>query len=132
MKKGIIVLIVTALVLFTTGVWFFTSKGDLNFFSIAEFAIIIVVVAFAVLFGVKRVSSAKRGEPPEDEMSKKVMRRTAALSYYISLYLWLVIMYFSDKIKFETHTIIGTGILGMAIVFAVCWAVFNFRGTRNE
>jgi hypothetical protein len=60
------------------------------------------------------------------------MLRTSSLSFYISLYLWLVIMYFSDKIKAETHTILGSGILGMAVIFAICWLIFNFRGIRNE
>ena len=60
------------------------------------------------------------------------MQKTSSLSFYISLYLWLAIMYFSDKIDFETHTVIGAGILGMAVVFVICWLVFNFRGIRNE
>jgi hypothetical protein len=60
------------------------------------------------------------------------MQKTAAWSYYVSLYLWLAIMYLSDKFKYETHTIIGAGILGMAVIFAICWLVFNFRGIRNE
>jgi peptidoglycan/LPS O-acetylase OafA/YrhL len=90
------------------------------------------VILFAAFIGYKRLSSAKRGEPPEDELSKKVMQKTSSLSYYISLYLWLAIMYFSDRIHYETHTVIGAGILGMAVVFAICWLVFNFRGVRNE
>jgi peptidoglycan/LPS O-acetylase OafA/YrhL len=132
MKRGIIVLIVSALVLITTGMWFFSATEKFKPFDLVGFGIIILVVLFAVFIGYKRLSSAKRGEPPEDELSKKVMQKTSALSYYISLYLWLAIMYFSDKIDYETHTVIGAGILGMAVVFAICWLVFNFRGIRNE
>jgi peptidoglycan/LPS O-acetylase OafA/YrhL len=132
MKKGIIVFIVAALVLITTGIWFFSAKENLKLFDLVSFGIIILVVAFAVFIGIKRMTSARRGEPAEDELSKKVMQRTAAWSYYVSLYLWLAIMYFSDRLKFETHTIIGAGILGMAVIFAICWLVFNFRGVRNE
>jgi peptidoglycan/LPS O-acetylase OafA/YrhL len=94
--------------------------------------VIVLVVAFALFVGYKRLSSVNKGEPAEDEMSKKVMRQTAALSYYISLYLWLAIMYFSDKLNYEIHTVIGAGILGMAVTFGVCWLVINFRGIRNE
>lgn len=132
MKKGVVALIVAALVLISTGIWFLSSAEELKPFELVNFGIIILVVAFAVIFGYKRLSSAKRGEPPEDELSKKVMQKTSSLSYYISLYLWLAIMYFSDKFNYETHTIIGSGIVGMAVVFAVCWLVFNFRGIRNE
>ena len=132
MKKGIITLIVAALVLITTGVWFFSIKADLKPFDLLGSGIIILVVAFAVFVGYKKLTSVKRGEPAEDELSKKVMQKTASLSYYISLYLWLAIMYFSDRFNYETHTVIGAGVLGMAVTFAICWLVFNFRGVRNE
>jgi peptidoglycan/LPS O-acetylase OafA/YrhL len=132
MKKGIVVLIVAMLVLITTGLWLFSASGNLKTFDVVSFGIIILVVASAFFVGYKRLASAKRGEPPEDELSKKVMQKTSALSYYISLYLWLAIMYFSDRLDYETHTVIGAGILGMAVVFAVCWMVFNFTGVRNE
>lgn len=89
-------------------------------------------MAFALFIGFKRLSSARRGEPSEDELSKKVMQKTASFSYYISLYLWLIIMYFSEKLDYETHTLIGAGIIGMAITFAVCWLIFNFGGIKNE
>ena len=132
MKKAVIVFIVAVLVLATVGLWIFSSSGNFKPADIASFGIIILVVVFAVFIGVKRLTSAKRGEPPEDELSKKVMRKTSSLSYYISLYLWLAIMYFSDRFNYETHTIIGIGILGMAVVFAVCWLVINFTGIKNE
>jgi peptidoglycan/LPS O-acetylase OafA/YrhL len=132
MKRGVIVFIVAALVLITTGIWFFSGTEKFKPIELVTFGIIILVVLFAVFVGYKRLTSAKRGEPPEDELSKKVMQKTSSLSFYISLYLWLAIMYFSDKIDFETHTVIGAGILGMAVVFAICWLVFNFRGIRNE
>ena len=41
-------------------------------------------------------------------------------------------MYYSDKTTLENHTLIGTGILGMAIIFAVTWVVIQFRGVKNE
>ena len=132
MKKAVIVFIVAALVLATVGLWIFSLSGNFKSIDIANFAVIFLVVAFAVLIGYKRLSSAKRGEPAEDELSKKVMRKTSSLSFYISLYLWLAIMFFSDKLNYETHTIIGIGILGMAVVFAVCWLVINFTGIKNE
>ena len=132
MKKAVIVFIVAVLVLATVGVWIFSSSGNFKPTDILGFGVIILVVAFAVFIGIRRLTSAKRGEPPEDELSKKVMRKTSSLSYYISLYLWLVIMYFSDRLDYETHAIIGAGILGMAVVFAVCWLVFNFTGIRHE
>lgn len=131
MKRAILVFVLAALVLLTVGLWIFSST-ELKPMDLVSYGVIIIVVAFAVFVGFKKLSSARRGEPAEDELSKKVMQKTASLSYYISLYLWLAIMYFSDKFNYETHTCIAAGILGMAITFAICWLVFNFRGVRNE
>jgi peptidoglycan/LPS O-acetylase OafA/YrhL len=131
MKRAILAFVLAALVLLTVGLWI-SSSTELKPMDLVTFGIIIIVVAFAVFVGFKRLSSTRRGEPAEDELSKKVMQKTSSLSYYISLYLWLAIMYFSDRFKYETHTVIGAGILGMAITFAICWIVINFRGVRNE
>jgi len=132
MKKGMVVLIVAVLVLITTGLWYFSASGDLKTFDLVSFGVIILVVAFALFVGYKRLVSAKRGEPAEDELSKKVLLKTAAWSYYISLYLWVAMLYIKDRVSLDTEEILGAGILGMAVSFAVCWLVFNFRGVRNE
>ena len=132
MKKAVIIFIVTALVIAAVILWLMSLSGNLKPADLVSFAVLILVVGLALFIGFKKLSSARRGEPVEDELSKKVMRKTAAYSYYISLYLWLAIMYFSDKFNYEAHIIIGVGILGMALVFTVCWLMFNFRGVRNE
>ncbi len=132
MKKAVIIFIVTALIIAAVILWLMSLSGNFKPADLVSFAVLILVVGFALFIGFKKLSSARRGEPVEDELSKKVMRKTAASSFYISLYLWLVLMYFSDKFNFEAHIIIGGGILGMALVFTVCWLVFNFRGIRNE
>jgi peptidoglycan/LPS O-acetylase OafA/YrhL len=120
------------MVLITTGLWFFSSSASVKLIDLLPFGIIILVVVFAVFIGFKRLSSVRRKEPIEDELSKKVLRKTAAMSYYISLYLWLFIMYIQDKVNLETHSILAMGMLGMAVCFAVCWLVFNFIGIKNE
>ena len=132
MKKTVVLFIIGALVLITAGFWIFSGSSPVEPAEIVNLVVIVLVVVFALFFGYKRFTSIKKGEPAEDEMSKKIMQKTSSLSYYISLYWWLAIMYFSDRLKFEMHTIIGTGILGMAVIFTVCWLVFNFRGVRNE
>lgn len=80
-----------------------------------------VVVGFAIVFAFRRLKSVKQNLPVEDEMSKKILRRGAATSYYVSMYMWLVLMYFEDRIKLERHSLIGAGILCMAVIFALSW-----------
>jgi len=112
--------------------WIINSDASFNFSTIGSYGIIFFVVGFAIYIGIKRFGSIKRGEPAEDELSKKIMQKTAALSYYISLYLWLILMYLSDRLEVEAHTQIAAGILAMAVTFAVSWAIVNFRGMRHE
>jgi peptidoglycan/LPS O-acetylase OafA/YrhL len=73
-----------------------------------------------------------RGEPAEDELSKKLLLKTAAWSYYVSLYLWVAMLFIKDRVNLDTEEILGAGILGMAASFAICWLILNFRGIKNE
>ena len=132
MKKSILVLVLVFLVLLSIGFWFSNSLPDFKTNDLLHFGIIILLVGLAVFVCVKRLGSAKRGEPAEDELSKKVLQKTAAFSYYISLYLWLFILYIKDRVSLDTEELIGGGILGMAIIFAICWVIINFRGVGNE
>jgi len=96
--------------------WFIYSGSGLKINNILHFSVVILLVAFALFIGYKQAISAKRGEPGEDELSKKLLRRASSLSYYISIYLWLFIMYYSDKLHYETHVYFAAGILGMAVI----------------
>ena len=132
MKRIIILFVVAAFVLITTVIWITNTGNDFKRAELAQFGIILILVAFALFFGYKRLQSHKTGEPQEDEMSKKILRNSSSYSYFISIYWWLAVMYFSDKVKYETHTIIGGGILGMTAIFAISWVIVYLRGIRNE
>lgn len=92
---------------------------------------VLVVVGFAVFIGINRIKSVIQKEPIEDELSKKIMIKASSISYYISIYLWLIIMYFSDKVALESHSLIGAGILGMAIIFLLSWIGVKMFGVSN-
>ncbi|MBK7132016.1 MAG: hypothetical protein IPH69_04080 [Bacteroidales bacterium] len=132
MKKSVIVFMVAALVLLATILWILSSSGVLKTNDFGSILVVFLLLVFALFIGFKRLRSARRGEPAEDELSKKVMQKSASLSYYISIYMWLAIGYFSESLDYEIHTLIGAGIIGMAITFAVCWLIFNFGGIKNE
>jgi peptidoglycan/LPS O-acetylase OafA/YrhL len=132
MKKAILVFVIAVMVLITTGLWLFRSPENLKAFDFVTFGIVLLVVLFAVFIGFRRLNSSIEGEPAEDEMSKKVLLRTAAASYYISLYMWVGILFIKDRVSLDSEEMLGAGILGMAISFALCWLFFHFRGSRNE
>jgi hypothetical protein len=131
MKKSYLVLIISALVLFTVLLWFLNTKMTSGVPQIIQYGIIVVLVGFGVYVGFSRLKSEKRGEPPEDELSKKILQKASSTAYYISIYLWLAIGYFSDRTKLENHSLVGAGILGMAVIFCVCWIFYKIWGTKN-
>jgi len=128
--KKLIVTFILILVLIT-GLWIFLPT---NFFVKNEILqssfvlILIVVLGLWVLF--KRFISYKNKEAAEDELSRLVLQKSSSVSYYVSLYLWLVISYFSDKLNLETEQLIGYGIIGMAFLFAGFWAYYTIKGIK--
>jgi hypothetical protein len=132
MKRSYGALIVAVLVLLTTILWISTTDEPMNLLGILQYAIIFVLIGFGFYFGISRMKSARRGEPAEDEMSKNIMRKASSYAFFISIYMWLALSYFSDRINLETHTQIGGGIVGMAVVFFLCWVFFKLRGMSDE
>lgn len=132
MKRGIVALLVSAAVLVTTAFWFFGMEKPVNAHEIVSFGIIIVLVGFGIWFAVKRFSAARSGEPQEDELSKKIVQKTAAWSYYISLYVWVFMLWLKDRVTMDTEEVLGVGILSMAVIFMLCFIFHRLRGIRNE
>ena len=132
MKRSLIVFIVAALVLTSTVIWFFGTETGIKAVDLTHFGIIALLIIFAVFIGIKRLKSEKRGEPVEDELSKKILQKTSSLSYYLSLYWWVFMLYLKDRITLDSDEILGTGILGMAVIFALSWVFFSIKGVRND
>jgi len=132
MKRTIVMFVISALVVVSLALW--ALKGHIagNPVEMIMTGISLVVVGFAVYLGISRLRSHRRHEPVEDELSKKVMLRASSLAYYISIYIWLFVMYVSDKTKLPGHSLIGAGILGMGVVFLLCWIGVKTFGMKNE
>jgi peptidoglycan/LPS O-acetylase OafA/YrhL len=131
-KRTSILMIIIAVFILSLGAWiYFSVNGSFEGTDLLQYVIILVLVAFALLILVRRLRSERRGEPAEDELSKKIMQRTAASSYYISLYWLLVLAYIGEDWQMERGSLVGTGILGMAIIFALCWFFYKIRGVGS-
>ncbi|MEI6139597.1 MAG: DUF2178 domain-containing protein [Mariniphaga sp.] len=132
MKKTLLIFIVALLVLVSILFWVFNIQKPLNAIEIGMILIPLILVGFALFIGFRNLGSTIRKEPVEDELSKKVMTKAASLSFYISLYLWLFVMYISDKTTMEPHSLIGAGIAGMALVFLLSWIGIKIFGLPHE
>ena len=131
MKRSYLVLMVSALVLVTTILWLLNIEKPMHISDFVQFGIILVLVGFGVFVGISRLKSGTRREPVEDELSIKILRKASSTAYYISIYMWLGFMYISDKIEWESHTLIGAGILGMAVLFFASWIFYKTIGIKD-
>lgn len=132
MKRTILIFVLVAIVIATAVLWFVNSDFEAKPEEILMVSGLVIIIGFALFLGVQRLMSSRRKEVPEDEMYRKQMVKASSLSYYISIYFWLVMMYISDKVEMETHTFIGGGILGMAIIFFLSWLGVKLFGVRYE
>ena len=41
-------------------------------------------------------------------------------------------MYFSDRITLPIHSLIGGGILGMTVIYFLCWPGIKLAGLKHE
>lgn len=126
MRKAIIIAILAVLVLGTMIIWFIRSGATLDFGGFSIMIIQFVVLVFAIVVVFRRLKSAKQNLPAEDEMSKGILRKGAATAYYVSLYMWLAFMFFEERIDLERSTLIGAGILGMAVIYALSWIYHSY------
>jgi hypothetical protein len=131
MKKSVVIFVLALLVLLSTALWFMNTKLSGNIPEILMIAGVLILVGFAVYIGVIRFRSALRKEPAEDEFSRRVMTKASSLSFYISIYWWLFLMYMSDKTSLAIDTLIGAGIMGMALIFLFSWIGVKFIGPGN-
>lgn len=131
MKNIVVGFVISALVLVSLLIWALQGHFSGNLREILQAGIVLVLVGFAVYLGVSRLRSRLRREPAEDELSKKVMTRASSLAFYVSIYFWLFIMYISDRTSLEAHSLVGGGILGMAVIFLLCWLGVKAFGTKD-
>ena len=92
--------------------------------------IFILFLAGFILF-VKKYKMVKEGITTNDEMSKKIINRSAALSFYSSLVLWIVISFVQDSSQFSNGDMIGYGMIGMVTIFVLSLTYFNIKGVRE-
>ncbi len=131
MKKIVPLIIVSVLVMVTGFYWIMQSDKDFPIEEMVQGVIILLLVFFGFFIAFSRLKSVRRGEPAEDEMSKKILQRAAAVSYYVSLYIWVGIIFLLDRVKMETEVLLGSGILCMGVVWVLLVLYFRWKGLRD-
>ncbi len=141
MKKDkfrlILLIVVTGLVLVTSLLYFaqIAQKGKISIGGSIAIIIPLIAVLFMAFFIRSKYKDVKEGLPMEDERSRKVTTRAAAMSFYVTLYWLLFISFFEEcfaKIsgveKLDVSQTTGIGIAGMALAFFIFWIYYNKKG----
>jgi peptidoglycan/LPS O-acetylase OafA/YrhL len=132
MRKAIFMVVLAVALIVSFSYWLIFNNDQMNTQETLMIGALVLVVGFALFLAFRRLRDAKENLPTEDEMSKKLMRHGTSTAYNISLFMWLGVMYLSDKTKLECHSLIGAGIMGMAIAFALGWIYHRYiRRTRD-
>ena len=63
--------------------------------------------------------------PIGDERTKKVRMYAAGYAYFISLYIWLILLMFHKHLEYDDALILG--LLGMALSFGLSWLILSRR-----
>ncbi len=130
-SRTYLIFVLAFLVLATTGIWMYqTEPRPQSIQEVLHVIIIVVVLLFALYFGYRRFNAIRKKQPAEDEFSKRIMLKASSTAYFVSLYMWIIIMYLDDKIEAESYSLYGVGILGMAILLAVFYLFFRIKGIK--
>ncbi|MCU0679248.1 MAG: hypothetical protein MUC28_02255 [Planctomycetes bacterium] len=131
---GTLILLITAVLY---GLVIFNKN---EFFSgrIIPFLLPLAIVVFMAFFIVKRRQDIRSGLPFEDERSKRIMNKAAAMSFYASLYWLLGISFFEAHLarligtdQLAADQVVGGGIAGMAILFFTFWLYYDRKGDKT-
>ena len=135
MKRIFIPVFTLTMVLIIAGIWIFQTVDppkDSVASEIIFVAAIVILFIVSIFFSIKRLKNRKQGLPEEDELSKKIMNKAGAKSFFVSLFLWLALLYIHNHTTVDTEILFGYGIIGMAFIFITFTIIFNIRGIKDE
>ena len=132
MKRAVLPLLVSVLVIVSTIAWLRQVPGKLSMEEWSGALVILVLAALGIAFAFQRLQSARRGEPLWDELSRRMMEKASSMAFYGSIYMWLAVMLMKDKVQADTEVLIGTGILGMSLIWLLCVIYVRIKGLKNE
>ena len=103
---------------------------SINLFSLGDITmaglLMIVMFAFVGILSIflrKSYDNLKLGIPSDDERTKKVRMYAAGYAYFISLYVWILLLAFHRYL--DSDDVLMIGLVAMALSFYLSWFVIN-------
>ena len=123
-------LMISGVVIFQSDI---IESNTMNLISeIIHVGVIIILLIIGIFYAIKRMRLEKEGLTKDDELSIRILQETGLISFYISLMLWLILLYIQMNSSFATGLVFSYGFIGMALIFLVTWSIFNTKGISDE
>lgn len=137
MKKLFIPISIITFVLILSGISIFQSDAAKNnelFFvsEIIHVGFIAIFIILGIFFAIKRRKSREQGLPEEDELSKRITQKASSAAFYISLFIWLILLYIERSKTIDNSILFGYGFIAMASTFIISWSVINYGLLKDE
>lgn len=133
MKKVLLPIFILTWTMVLSGLWAFqpgvTTPSALEYVFVG---VLIIFFLVGIYLAYKRTKRKSQGFPYEDELSRKVTRSAAAVSYFLSLFLWLTLIYIQTHSSIDINLMLIIGMTGMSAFFIISWFIINKTGVENE
>ena len=95
------------------------------------FALVLFTMIVSTLIYFRRLRDESKGIPSQDELSLAISSNAARDSFPYSYGLWMTILIIA---MFSDHSVIliGSGIIGMAIIYVLFWLYHKRKGLSND
>lgn len=125
-----IIMVISGILIYQTG----TPQNEIIYFysEIIHVGVIIILFILGIIFAAKRIISGQKGIPEDDELSKRIVQKSAALSFYSALLIWLILLFVGNMKIVDNQLLFGYGFIGMTLVFILSWFVINSKGITDE
>ncbi|KUO53149.1 MAG: hypothetical protein APF76_03660 [Desulfitibacter sp. BRH_c19] len=123
-KKRFVFLLIISLLMVIGTIFFSANLISLGNSSMALVLLFIMIIPLGILsvFIRKCYYDLKAGVPGEDERTKKVRLYAAGYAYFISLYVWILLLAFN---KYLDDDLLMIGLFGMTVSFYLSWVLLN-------
>lgn len=127
MKRSLIQVLVVFVMVLAAGVIYFNSNVTFTDENIIQLSSIVFVVIFAsILFYNKLTHKSDK----ELISTVKIFRRSASASFYLSITMWLLLLFLVNSCDIDPVAVIEVGIIAMGLIFAGSWIFFCNRQNK--
>jgi hypothetical protein len=90
-----------------------------------------IFIGAGIYFARQRIKRKAQGFPEDDELSVKISRDASSISYYASLFLWLILILLQNTANIDYKSLFAFGIIGMSLTYIFSLMIINHRGLSD-